>query len=59
MILIVKEYGSQELPHFPFNVVGQHAQKDMGSDTFLQTMEDRTHFQVNGLHAAESPFHNR
>ena len=30
----------------------------MGADTFLQTMEDRAHFHVNRLHAAESPFHH-
>ena len=59
MVLIVKKYGSQKTAHFPFNVVGQCAEKDMGSDAFRQTMEDGTHFYVNRLEAAKSPFHDR
>ncbi len=54
-ILVVEQHGLQFLAHVPFDVVGEHAQEDMGPG--LGAVVDGTDLQIHGLQAAEGPFH--
>ena len=50
LILIGKEQFTPHLAHVPLNVVGQHAQEDVGTDSGLEPMMDGADMQINRLH---------
>ncbi len=52
-VVVVKEDRGQTASHVEFDVVGQHAEKDVGAHPRRRPMEDRADFQINRLQAAE------
>ena len=54
--MIVENDWLECLPHVPFQIVGKHAQQDVGPHTICETMMDRPDFEVDRLEAAERPF---
>ena len=52
-IMVVEEQGSETLTHLPFNVVGEHAQQDMGAHPFGGAVVNRPDLEVHGLEASE------
>ena len=53
MIGLVKQHGREPGAHVPLDMVGEHAQEDVGAHARRRPMEDRTHMQIDGLEAAE------
>jgi len=53
-LVVVKEHWSQRLAHVPLDVIGEHAQEDMGSHAILVAVVDGAHLQIDGLDASES-----
>jgi len=58
-VIVVKQDRRQVLSHMPLDIVGQHAQKHVGSDSAVQAMVNRTNIEVHWLEAAERSFHDR
>jgi hypothetical protein len=52
-VVVVEQDRGEGLAHVPFEMVGEEAQEDMGPDALLVPVEDRPHFEVDGLAAAE------
>src|SRR5678816_1994033 len=44
---------TRSVAHVPFQVVGEHAEKDMRAHAIGEPVIDRPHVQINGLDAAE------
>ena len=60
LVGVVKQHRRQALTHVPFQVIGEHAQKDMRTDPIGQPVVDRADVQIDGLDAAKgSTFHQR
>jgi hypothetical protein len=55
--VILKEHWHQGLVHVPGNVIGQHAQEDMGAHALRQAMVDGPHLEVHGFDGAEGALH--
>jgi len=53
LVVVVEEDGSEGLAHVPFEVVGEHAQQDMGADAVGAAMVDGADLEIDGLMAAE------
>ena len=54
-IVVVEHHGRERLAHVPFEIVGEHAQEDMGADAIAGIVEDRPDFEIDRLGAAEGP----
>src|SRR5271157_2222572 len=52
----MEEERRQLLAHMPFDVIGEHAQEDVGAHSVLVPVTDRTDIEIDGLHAAEGAF---
>src|SRR5208282_6796464 len=55
-IVVLKQHRGEVALHVPDDVVGQHAQKDMGSDAMGPAMVDRTDVEVARFEVAEAAF---
>ena len=55
LVVIVEQDRGERLAHVPFQIVGQHAQHDMGAHPMAATMMDRPNLEIDGLEAAEGP----
>ena len=53
LVGIVVEHRLEAGAHLPFDVVGEHAQEDVGANAVGQPMVDRPHLEIDGLQAAE------
>ena len=52
-IVVVEQHGFEALAHVPFDMAGEHAQKDMGAHARGEPVVDRPDVQIDGLQAAE------
>ncbi len=55
-VMVVEQHWSQRLAHVPFEIVGEHAEQDMGAHPRCGPMEHGTQLDIDGLHAAEGAF---
>ena len=55
-IFIGKQQRTPGFAHVPFDIVGQHAEQDVGADSSLKPMVDGPDMQVDGFHRAECSF---
>ena len=55
LILIGEEQLAPGLLQMPFDIVGEHTEKDVGADSIAQAMVDRADLQVHGLHRPKRP----
>jgi hypothetical protein len=51
--VIVEQDRFERLAHVPFEIVGEHAQKDVGAHAVVAAMVDGPHLDVEGLEAAK------
>jgi hypothetical protein len=56
---VVEEQWRQHLAQMPFDMIGEHAQKDMCPNSVLVPVPDRPDFEVDRLHRPERPLHPR
>ena len=56
LILIGEEQFPPGLAHMPLNVVGEHAEEDVGPHSVTQTMVDGTDLEVDGLQGTKRAF---
>ncbi|WP_245272713.1 hypothetical protein [Mesorhizobium sp. LNHC221B00] len=49
----------QGLPQMPFDVIGEHAQKDMSAYAWRRPVADRPDFEIDGLQGSEGPLDTR
>jgi hypothetical protein len=54
LIVIIEKNGSEELPHMPLDVIGQHARKDVSSNAVGKAMVDGADMQVDRFQTAKS-----
>jgi hypothetical protein len=52
LVVIVEEQECERLPHVPLDVIGEHAEKDVGTDPIDQVMIEGD-LEVDGLVAAK------
>src|SRR4051812_26064324 len=58
VLLLVGEHQlAPRLAHVPLDVVGEHAQEDVGADAIFAPVVDRPDLEVDGLEGAEGAFH--
>ena len=50
-----KEQRRERAAHVPLDVVGEHAEEDVGPDPAFEAVVDRAHLEIHGLVAAERP----
>ena len=55
LVVIVEQKRCESLAHMPLDVIGEHAEKDVGTDPIDQVMVDGADLEVNGLVAAKRP----
>ena len=53
---VVVEHRGEALAQMPFDVIGEHAQKDVSAYARCGPMEDRPDLQIDGLDTANSTF---
>ena len=53
LVLVGEEERTQRLLHVPLDVVGEHAQEDVGAHAILVVVVDRAHLEVDGLEGAK------
>ena len=53
---IRKQQCTPGFPHVPLDIVGQHAEQDVRTDSRLQPMVDGADMQIERFHGAERPF---
>jgi hypothetical protein len=51
--IVTKEHRGKSFAHVPFEIVGEHTQKDVRTHAAFQTVMDGTHLEVKGLEATE------
>ena len=51
--MVVEQNGCERVAHVPFEIVGEHAQEDMGAHAIRAPVEDRPDFEFDRLEAAE------
>ena len=51
-----KSSGAKRAAHVPLDVVGEHAEEDVGADPAFEAVVDGAHLEIDGLVAAERPF---
>ena len=54
-IVVVEEQRRERAAHVPLDVVGEHAEEDVGPDPAFEAVVDRAHLEIHGLVAAERP----
>ena len=54
---VLEQDGGERLSHVPFEVVGEHAQEDVGTDPVGAAVVDGADLEVERLHAAEGGLH--
>src|SRR6201995_2276226 len=55
--VITEEHRRKGPAHVPFDVVGEHAEKDVCAYAALQTVMDGAHLEINGFEATEGLFY--
>ena len=50
-LLVVEQQRFEPLAHVPFDIVGEHAQEDVGAHAGASVVIDRAHFQVHRFEA--------
>jgi hypothetical protein len=55
----VEQKGRQRLTQVPFDMVGEHAQKNMRANTVGAPVPNRADFQIHSLHRTEGAFYSR
>ena len=53
LVVIVEQQWCEGLPHMPLEVIGKHAEKDVGTHPIDQVMIDGADLEVDGLVAAK------
>ena len=53
LVLVGKEQFAPGLLQMPFDIVGEHAEEDVGADSVAQTVMDGADLEVDGLQGAE------
>jgi hypothetical protein len=56
LIGVAVEHQGEALTEMPFNVIGEHAQKDVSAHARRCPVEDRKNLQINSLDAANGAF---
>ena len=51
--MIIKQNGSQSVPHVPFDIVSEHAQEHMSPNTIGEMVMNRTNLQIDGFHTTK------
>jgi len=57
LVGIVVEHRSKALAHVPFDVIGEHAQTDVGAHARHRPMEDRSDLKIDRLDTADGALH--
>jgi len=57
LVVVVVEHRGETGTHMPLDVIGQHAQEDVGAHALLQPMVDRPDVQIDGLQATKRALH--
>src|SRR5690242_10822123 len=52
-IVIVEEDGGEAMAHVPFDIVGEHAEEDVGTDAVAEAVVDGTNLEIDGLDRAK------
>ena len=52
-VMVVEEQGGEASTHVPFEVVGEHAQQDVGADPVGRIVMNGAHLEVDGFEATE------
>lgn len=52
-VMVVEQQGGEALTHVPFDVVGEHAQQDVGTHALGGTVMNGPDLEVHGLEASE------
>ena len=52
-VMVVEEHGGEASTHVPFEVVGEHAQQDVGADPVGRIVMNGAHLEVDGFEATE------
>ena len=52
-VMVVEQQGSEALTHVQFDVVGEHAQQDMGTHPLRGAVMNGLDLEVHGLEASE------
>ncbi len=55
-VVVVEEHRGERAAHVPLDVVGEHAQEDVGAHAAGQPVVDGPHLEVDGLEAAKRAF---
>jgi hypothetical protein len=58
-LFVVEEKGGKALSHVPFDLIGEHAKKDVGSGAVLGPLPYGADEKVQALHGPEDPLHLR
>ena len=56
LVLVAEEQWTPCFTHVPLDVVGEHAQEDVGAYPCLEAVANRTHLEVDGLDRTKCPF---
>jgi len=56
VIGLLVEHGGEAGAHVMLDIIGEHAEQDVGADPAGGVVEDRTDFEIDGLQAAKGPF---
>ena len=49
LVGVVVEHGGQALAHVPFEIIGEHAEEDVGAHAVFEPVVDRPDMEVEGL----------
>src|SRR5208282_974512 len=49
LVGVVVEHGGQALAHVPFEIIGEHAEEDVGTHAVFEPVVDRPDMEVDGL----------
>ena len=52
-VVVVEEEGCEVVSHVPLDVVGEHAEEDVGADAVGASVVDRSDLEVDGFEGAE------
>ena len=55
-ILVIEQERLERLAHVPLDIVGKHAQRDVGAHALFEAMVNRADLEVDRLETAESLF---
>ena len=52
-VVVIVQHRRERLAHVPFDMIGEHAQQDVGAHARRGPMEDRPQMEIDGLERAE------